>query len=137
MALDVFRYVSTGAAMDFLNDTLDMGAGEVVVKNLLTGVTSRPVVNGAYGSLVMTPAPVFEGPLDSAAVANYAVGEKVYFNSATGFCQKTAPGQGMLVGLAVTGGSGKVGGIASASGAAAAGDSFVRFRLKTEADEIA
>lgn len=83
------------------------------------------ICDGDFGN-VMTQygdVPLFEVPLDPAAVDNYAVGDVVYFDAATGFGTKTAAGN-TRIGVAVPN-QGDHRNPTTASGAAAAGENCV------------
>lgn len=123
---------SSGGALDFYNNSeTPLAAGALVNRGRLVGVLERDVAGNSYGVLHTTPSPVVEGPLDPAAVANYAIGDPVYFNFVTGFCVKTDPtSSGFKVGTAVAGAGNRIGGLTAADGAAVAGDSEIRIRLE-------
>lgn len=136
-----FRYIAPGDKIQVLNDTGSAWtAGQSVNKNLIVGIVERDTPNGEWGTWCVNAGPIFEGPLAANANVNYAIGEAVYFNTATGVCVKTDPTtDGYMVGYAVTSPTG-IGGLAagtgdtSADGAAvghaSAGNTTIRFALR-------
>lgn len=128
---NVHRYIAPGETIDFLNDTGSaIAAGTSIKKNSLPMVVQRDVANGAYGSAIVPGNPIFEGPLDTSAAVNYAIGEVVYMNTVTGYVVKTDPaGNGFKLGVAVPGVRGVISGINSASACAAANGPAVRYML--------
>lgn len=97
------RYVQRGESIDYTPDAADVAAGDVVRVGGIVGVSKLDIRRGELGALALCG--VYE--MTVKAEENIAMGDVVYFDSATGAVAKTyAAGMipfGVAIGDAVGG----------------------------------